>query len=174
VLARARHWSLSWAIWIQSIFSLPHTIFFGFDSREGQEILLHKIQTSCGVHSASPSVDTRRFSPEIKRERVKLTTYLHQVSKLRMRGTLPPFLFRRHNVQVNYEQGQFCITLLQRQSLPGSIFPSDLSTEILHAFLKSLINAKNTDNFEGVWRRVVISQEINILYSYAVRTSNLT
>jgi hypothetical protein len=76
----------------------PH--FFGFDSREGQETLLHKVQTGFGVHPASCSVDTRRFSPGIKWERVKLTTYLHQVPRLWMRGTLSPFQFRTFKVQV--------------------------------------------------------------------------
>jgi hypothetical protein len=146
VFARACHWSLSWATWIRSICSHPHAIFLGvrFLRRTRDSSLLHKVQTGCGVHPASCPVDTRRLSTGIKRARVKLTTYLHQVPRLWMRGTLPPFPFRRHSLQFNYEKRQ--IIFLQCQSLPGSVFPSGLLTEFSCAFLQSFIHARNTCN----------------------------
>jgi hypothetical protein len=58
--------------------------------------LYHRVQTGSGAHPAS--------YPMVIRRGVKLTTHLHLVPRLRIRGTIPPFPIRLHGVVLSYVQ----------------------------------------------------------------------
>jgi hypothetical protein len=63
----------------------------GLDSRQKRGTSLHhRVQTGSGAHPASYPTGTGGSFPGVKRRGVKLTTHLHLVPRLRMRGDIYP------------------------------------------------------------------------------------
>jgi hypothetical protein len=64
----------------------------GFDSRQGQcYFSLPHVKTGSGAHPPSYPTGTGNSFPEVQRSGMKLTTYIHLVPRLRMRGAILPF-----------------------------------------------------------------------------------